>query len=70
MSIPIPEAPMQAFRDSVKDVIQDSKTIGCKPKGEHFLFIHFEVCCHLNYLASLCSSIPMFNLAEHRCVYF
>ena len=32
MSIPIPEAPMQAFRNSVKDVIQDSKTIGCKPK--------------------------------------
>ena len=22
----------QAFRNSVKDVIQDSKTIGCKPK--------------------------------------
>ncbi len=32
MSIPIPEAPMQAFRNSVKDVIQDFKTIGCKPK--------------------------------------
>ena len=33
MSIPIPEAPMQAFRNSVKDVIQDFKTIGCKPSN-------------------------------------
>ena len=31
---------------------------------------YVEVCCHLNYLASLCSSIATLNLTEHGCVYF
>ena len=30
---------------------------------------YVEVCCHLNYLASLCSSIATLNLTEHGCVY-
>ena len=30
---------------------------------------YVEVCCHLNYLVSLCSSIATLNLTEHGCVY-
>ena len=33
-----------------------------KPKGEHFLLIHFKVCCHLNYLARTKSLIFQIGL--------
>ena len=46
---------------NASNTLSASQRVG-KPKGKHFLFIHFEVCCHLNYLARTKSLIFQIGL--------